>query len=158
LQRITSWAPIIGRWTIENGTVTYNGPEEGPSRPFGICLSSARFNEGEIKVKVELSAETAEGRVLFGFRSLSESYWTVGLGGWQRAYTVSEFDPSFGWQPTSVLGSRASLVPNKEYEVETKVLDQRVYLAVDSVRVMEYVLEKPVTWSAWGLCVGRTEG
>jgi hypothetical protein len=154
LQPITSWAPIVGRWTIDNGTVTYNGPEEGVSHPFGICLSNARFGEGKIKVKVELSADTA-GRVVFGYRSQGESYWTVGLGGYQRAYVLSEFDPSFGWRGTSVLGSQANLVPNKKYELEAKLSGQRVYFAVDHVRVLEHVLEQPVTSGqvgvfAWG--------
>jgi hypothetical protein len=154
LQPITSWAPIVGRWTIENGTVTYDGPEEGAANPFGICLSNARFNEGEIRVKVELSTNGDVGRVLFGYSPQNGSYWTAGLGGYERAYVLSEFD-SHGWRPTSVLGSRANLIPNKAYEVETKLFGQRVYLAVDSVRVIEYVLEKPMTSDqvgvfAWG--------
>jgi len=151
---IKSWAPIVGRWTIENGTVTYDGPESEAGHPFGICLSSARFGEGKIHVKVELSADTA-GRVLFGFRSQAETYWTAGLGGYGRAYVLSEFNPTLGWRATTALGSHTNLVPEKSYELEMKLAGQVVYLVVDGVRVIEQVLGQPVAFGqvgvfAWG--------
>jgi len=145
-----SWAPIVGRWSVENGGVTYLGPQEGTGHPYGICVSNAKFVEGSIKVTVHLSPDTA-GRVLFGYRSPSETYWTAGLGGYKSAYVLTEFDPSFGWRGKSLLGTDTNLKADKDYDVEVKLLGQRITLTVDTVRVLERVLEQPVSSGQVGL-------
>ena len=155
IQQVPStWAPIVGRWTVDDQVVVYEGPQEGTGHPFGICLSNLRFTEGTINVTVVLSqdAQDTAGRVLFGYRSLSESYWTAGLGGYGSAYVLSEFDPSFGWRAISPpLGSDSNLNFGKNYRVEVKLAGQRVYLTIDDVRVLEHVLDQPVTSGQVGL-------
>ena len=141
----------MGRWTIKDGEVTYTGPQGNTGQPYGICLTNARFSEGVIKVAVELSPDTS-GRVLFGYRSLSEGYWTAGLGGHEGcAYGLSEFSPAYGWRATSLLGSASNLNSGRKYEIEMKLSGQRIYLTVANVRVLEHVLEQPVTSGQVGL-------
>jgi hypothetical protein len=53
------------------------------------------------------------------------------------------------------LGRQANLVPNRIYELEVALSGQRLTLTVDNVRVIEHVLEQPVTSGqvgvfAWG--------
>jgi hypothetical protein len=153
-EAITSWAPIVGRWTIQTGTPTYEGPQQDTPHPFGICVSNASFSEGTIKVLINLSEDT-EGRVLLGYRSPDQPYWTVGLGGYGSAYVLSEYDPGVGWRARSGLGSQTNLVGGKDYEIEVKLEGQRVQLTVDTVRVLDYVLEQPMAPGqagvfAWG--------
>lgn len=149
---ISSWAAVVGRWTFEDGSATYGGPQDVKTVPFpyGICVSNARLSEGEVNLDVELSEGTS-GRVLMGYRSPSERYLTVGLGGYGYAYVLSEFEPSYGWRATAVLGSDQNLKPRKQYEVGVQIAGQRVSLSVNSIRVMQYVLEQPLTTGQVGL-------
>jgi hypothetical protein len=149
-QVASAWAPIVGRWTVGEKGVVYNGPQEGTGHPFGICLSNLRFTEGTTDVSVVLSPGTS-GRVLFGYRSLNETYWTAGLGGYGASYVFSKFEPSLGWRPTSVLGSQSNLEFGKNYRIEAKLAGQRLYLTIDGVRVLEHVPQQPLTSGQLGL-------
>ena len=60
---VFSWAPIVGRWSIEDGSVTYLGPQENASFPFGLCVSNVRLSEGEASVSISISPKTS-GRLL----------------------------------------------------------------------------------------------
>ncbi len=136
---VTSWAPLVGQWKVNDGEVTYVGPQQETAHPFGICVSNVSLTEGVVSVSVALSQGTS-GRILFGYQSPNEAYWTIGLGGYESAYVLSEFDPLIGWRKTSAWGSDKNLQYNQEYEVEVKVTGQRV-------RLLEAISKPSVTRS-----------
>jgi hypothetical protein len=75
----------------------------------------------------------------------------AGLGGWERAYTIGEFEPAFGGRRLAAAGSAEHLVPGHPYAVRVDITGQRIALAVDDVRVLEHVLPKPLISSQVGL-------
>jgi hypothetical protein len=148
--RVSSWAPIVGRWTITDDEVAYLGPVEGQPSPYGICVSNVWIEEGVGKACVRLSSNTS-GRIPLGYRSPTDPYLTVGLAGYRHAYTITEFDPSLGWRGVSNAGNEENLSVEKEYMIEVEVRGQRVNLTVDGVRVLDYVLGHPLTAGQMGL-------
>ena len=152
-QQITSWAPIVGRWTIEEEVETYLGIQDSCTHPFGLCASNLSLTEGSVKVSVELSAtKDASGRILLGYRSPKESYLSVGIGGYKSAYALSEFSVSYqGWRAVSLAGSEDNLVANTKYEIEVRIEGQRIFLIVNDVKIFEHVLERPLLSGQTGL-------
>jgi hypothetical protein len=157
-ERARSWAPIVGRWSIEPEHVRYRGPQNaGSSRPFGICVSNADLSDGSVSVRVSLSgiAENpswrTEGKIVLGYHSPTERYVMAGLGGWHRAYTIGEFDPAFGWRSLSVAGIEENLAPEQQYKLRVTLTGQRVSVAVDDVRVLDHTLDKPISGGQVGL-------
>lgn len=115
-ERIERWLPIVGRWTFqEQGIAIYEGPQEEPRLPYGICVSNVRFSEGEASATICLPAGDSDlgrdssGRLLLGYQSPSMEYFIVGLGGYGYAYTLSRYDPSFGWRGLALTGSHLNL-------------------------------------------------
>ena len=149
-EKISSWAAIVGRWTITDDEIVYLGHAEGHAFPYGICVSNVRLEEGRARMSVRLSPKTS-GRILLGYRSISETYLSVGLAGYGNAYTITEFDPSIGWRGISNAGMEENLSYEREYTMEVSVLGQRISLTVDNVRVLDYVLDHPITSGQMGL-------
>lgn len=151
-QQITSWAPIVGRWTTEGEVMTYLGIQEGCTHPFGLCASNLSLTEGSVKVSVELSAtKDASGRILLGYRSPNESYLSVGIGGYKSAYVLSEFSLSQGWRALSLAGSEDNLLPDTKYEIEVRIAGQKISLIVNDVKIFEHVLDRPLISGQTGL-------
>ena len=155
---VRSWAPIVGRWSIEPERVRYLGPQDDGSKPpFGICVTNADLTDGSVSTGVSLSQSPdgasfrTEGKVLLGYRSAEDRYIITGLGGWHRAYTIGEFDPGFGWRAVATAGVEENLSPGQQYDLQVTLTGQRVSVAVDGVRVLAHVLEKPLTGGQVGL-------
>lgn len=147
-----SWAPIMGRWTIEEDAQTYLGIQDGCTHPFGLCVSNSNFTEGSVKVSVELpTPKDSSGRILLGYRSPNESYLCVGINGYRSAYVLAEFSLSQGWRALSLAGSEDNLLPDTKYEIEVCIAGQRISLIVNDVKIFEHVLERPLTSGQTGL-------
>lgn len=156
-QSVTNLAAIIGRWKIEEGRAVFEESER-PEWPFGICVSNIRFLDGEARVTVRLMHERAEGRIVLGYRSLENEYFTVGLRGHGRAYSISHFNPAIGWSPLAGAGSPENLAVGRSTKVCVKVRGQRILLEVDGVRVLERVLPVPLPYGQLGLFAWGDEG
>jgi hypothetical protein len=153
----TNWAPIFGRWSFEDGNAQYLGSEtvtpvpQPTATPFGICVSSVQFSEGEISCIVRLprgdnpgvSSDTS-AYVLLGYRSARDEYFGAGLAGWRSAYTIMKNEPVRGWVQIALAGSKENLIPEHLYNVRVRVRGQNVVLHVDDVRVLEHVLDEPL--------------
>jgi len=160
---IANWAAIIGVWDFSDGRRLYRSPDEmlgQPQFPYGICISNVRFSEGTARATVrfpEGNNVSAEGRLLFGYRSPTDPYLTAGLGGHDRAYTIYLFEPTFGWRALAFAGSQKNLISDHPYKLSVRVLGQRITLEVDSVQVLEHILETPLPQGQFGLFAwGRT--
>jgi hypothetical protein len=165
-KHITNWAPIVGQWSLEKERNIYRGPQPAQQEQlgihkFGICVSDVQFSEGEATSTIQLPegedgvAQDASAYILFGYRSVSDDYLGAGLAGYTSAYTITRYEPAFGWRGLAVAGSKTNLRPNKPYRVTVRMQGQRVTLIVDGIRVLEYVLEAPIPIGqlgqlAWG--------
>jgi hypothetical protein len=148
-QSVEHLMPTVGRWDVAR--TQFLGPDAPDSRhPLGLCLSDVTLNEGEVSVVVRLSADSA-GRILLGYRSQDEPYYSIGLGGYTGAFVVSEYLPIEGWHGRAVAGSAQNLSTERDYEVRVQLVGQRATLIVDGVRVIEYTLRRPIGSEQIGL-------
>jgi hypothetical protein len=159
-EKVTKWAPVVGRWKIED-TISYLGQPAAqlPAPTYGICVSDKRFTEGEAKVTIRLPsnvdgnavADDASACILFGYRSPSEEYFNVGLAEWETAYSISRLEPGRSWRAVVTAGSKENLSPDRPYNLLVRVQGQRIVVEVDDVRVLEHVLEAPLPNGQLGL-------
>ena len=156
---IKNWAPIVGRWEFPTPADAIYATPQQPNSPFGICVSNIRFSEGNAKVMVQLPNANNDvgGRILLEYRSVSDAYITVGLGGWGSAYNIAQFDRVQGWRPVILSGSQDNLAPEHEYEVLVRARGQRLVLEVDSIQVLEHVLDTPISQGQLGLFAWGTD-
>lgn len=150
-QNLIHWAPVAGRWSFNERDITYSGPEPNSTVELGVCVTNRRLTEGIVSCRVQFTAPSAEGRLLLGYRSLDEGYIMAGLGGWNRAYTIGEFVPAFGWRALALAGTAENLVPNQWYSQSAELTGQRLQLSVDTVRVLQHVFDQPATSGQVGL-------
>lgn len=143
------WAPVVGRWSTDEEP-HYLGPQEQLPAPFGICVTDLHLTGGTIAVKMRMNGES-EGRILLGYRAPSERYVIAGLKGWKFAYTIGEYVHGFGWKALAYAGTSANLSPDRWYEVQVALSGQRLALTVDGVRVLDHVLETPISGGQSGL-------
>jgi hypothetical protein len=160
---ITNWAAIVGRWSFSGQQATYLGPKvQNPAAgiPVGICVTNFQLTEGKVSCRVKLPDSESEGRVLLGYRSPNEIYVMAGIGGWSYAYTVGVRDPSIGWRALAVAGNADNLTPDQWYTQTVELTGQRIQVSVDNVRVLQHVLDTPLTGGQVGLfavSLGRIE-
>jgi hypothetical protein len=147
---------VEGLWSFTPRGMKYRGPRENSEHPYGIAISTRRFQSGFLRLSVRLkNNENAAGRILIGYNSRSKPYFTVGLGGHGAAYVVSEWVPGKHWITRQADGSALDLAPNRRYVLDVTVDGPRIALSVDSVPVLEYVSPSPVQLGnigayAWG--------
>src|SRR5208282_1523529 len=102
--KISKLAAVVGRWEVDKDRAVYEKPAN-EQFPYGICLSNVRFSEGEARVTVKKTKDVpVQGRILLGYRSEADEYWSVGLGGGGGGYSVVRFVPPFGWAPVATAG------------------------------------------------------
>lgn len=149
---IESWAPIAGVWARDGQGIEYRGPQSQQLQPFGLYVSNVQLSEGSVRVRARLGDTTdSAARILFGYRSPTERYYSVGLGGYGLAYVLSEFNPSSGWRGVTYAGSAANLERETDYVLEATLLGQRLHFSVDGVRVLATVLDAPLSGGQIGL-------
>jgi hypothetical protein len=150
----TNWAAIVGRWSFSGEDASYLGPDDDlPDRvpSYGICITNYQLTEGKVSCRVKLDESTSEGRFLIGYRSLDERYIMAGIGGWKRAYTVGEREPTLGWVALAGVGNAVNLTPDQWYTQTVELNGQRLRVSVDNVPVLQYVLDKPLINGQVGL-------
>ena len=153
-EKPTNWAALAGRWSFSGQNATYLGPDlerTGLAIPIGICVTNFQLTEGKISCSVKLPDSTSEGRLLLGYRSPDQRYILAGIGGWKRAYTVGERDPTIGWRGIAGAGSAENLTPGQWYTQTVELNGQRIQVSVDNVRVLQHIFDKPVTSGQVGL-------
>jgi hypothetical protein len=149
-RKIGKWIGIRGHWHVDGGSIRYTGPEsESATWPHGICVSDAKFSDGELKIKI-MPGSRLDGRVLLGYRNPDEPYILVGLGG-GHAYTLGVFEPNQGWRNVIGVGPQADLVPDREYHIHISVRGQKINLIVDGVSIFDYLLPSPIQFGQAGL-------
>jgi hypothetical protein len=145
-----NWAAVVGRWAATPELIQYLGPQPQFPHPLGICLTNVNITGGTITARISPSGD-AEGRILLGYRSPTERYVMAGLRGWNFAYSIGEFEPSLGWRALAAAGAATNLTPEQWYQVSVALSGQRISLTVDGVRVLDHVLERPLSGGQAGL-------
>jgi hypothetical protein len=154
-QTLWKWAPMAGKWSFERRSAKYLGPEEQRD-PFGLALAPDHLRQGSLQVAVRLDNPTGgSGRLVFGYDSSSGNYFSVGIGGYGRAYVVDEFDRGRGWGGLALQGSTANIRAKSDISLRVALRGQRVRLTVDRVKVIEQNLPHPLLGDqvgvfAWG--------
>jgi hypothetical protein len=154
-----SWIDIIGIWNRPTtNEIRYTGPSDIHPPPIGIIINDGMVNKGNITCKAYFPETVSEARILFGYSSQSNRYYSAGLGGHYAGYAIQEFDPNFGWRGVKLAGNSENLRIKKEYHIEVQITGSKISLFVDDVRVLEHVLDKPLEGNQIGLlAVGKTD-
>jgi hypothetical protein len=159
---ITNWAPLAGNWKFDSLAAIYTAPED-PQLPYGLVLSPLRLRSGSLRTRVSFNeTEISNGRIVFGYNSTIGTYFSAGLGGYNRAYVLDEYTPGRGWKALRALGSSQNLVTQSPYELEVALRGQSVQLIVNTIKVLEEPLPYPPTGDqvglfAWGTSEVRFE-
>jgi hypothetical protein len=151
-KKITKLAAVVGRWKFADGDAVCEGPEQ-PQWPFGLSVSDVRFLEGEARVTVQRTDSTGllDGRIVFGYRSEKDDYFTVGLHAEGKAFQIVHYSPAMGWSTLASAGLAENLAVGRPITVRVLVRGQRVSLEVDGVRVIEHVSPIPLPYGQLGL-------
>lgn len=151
-QKIEKWAAISGRWKFTKTGASYHGPDEGAASPLGIARASQRFQDGTITAAVRLqrNKDTSAG-IVVGYQSPKAPYTVAQIGGYGRAYDISDYLPEVGWISRTAAGTLANLSPDQVIHLEVRVAGQTIEMAVDDVDVLRHVLPTPIEGSGLGL-------
>ena len=152
IELVTKWRGIIGKWnTDSSNSATYVKPQVG-EQPFGLCVSNCSLSEGEIAFEILQSSGVVDGRVVLGYRSPTEDYFIIGVGGYGKAYTLSHFSLSGGgWKEIMGVGDPANLPANEKYEVKVKLNQKSIVLEVNGVVVLNHSLASSIPYGQIGL-------
>jgi hypothetical protein len=158
-EKITKLAAVVGRWKFEDGEAICEGPEQ-PQWPYGLSVSDVRCLEGEVRVTVQRTDVFGplDGRIVFGYRSERDDYFTVGLHSEGKAYQIVHYSPAGGWTSLASAGLAENLLIGRPITVRALVRGQRLSLEVDGVRVLEYVSPIPVPYGQLGLFTWLRQG
>jgi hypothetical protein len=156
---VTNLAAIVGRWQFADGRAICEGPE-APEWPFGLAASNVRFLEGEARVTVRRTDGPGllDARIVLGYRSEQQDYFTVGLHSEGKAYQIVHYSPATGWSPIVRAGLAENLATEHLIKVRVLVRGQRVSLEANGVRVLEHVLPMPLPSGQLGLFTWLRQG
>lgn len=148
---LTSWVQMAGRWQLEGPTATYLSPDPKLSMKYAFVLGAVRFHRGTITAKVTLREGCDAARILFGYDPSSGAYYTVGLGGYGRAYVLTEYIPNLAWNALKVEGTKDNLVLDTPYDLKIWLKGQSISLSVNGVEVFRDRLASPPAGDQIGL-------
>ena len=159
-KKITKLAAVVGRWKFADGDAVCEKPVQ-PQWPFGLSVSDVRFLEGEARVTVQRTDSTGvlDGRIVFGYRSEKDDYFTIGLHAEGKAYQIVHYSPINRVDSTlASAGLAENLAVGRPITVRVLVRGQRVSLEVDGVRVLEHVSPIPLPYGQLGLFTWLRQG
>ncbi len=139
---ITQWAPIAGTWEIADSLAKFTG-YDSPSFKIGIALSNVYSVAAVVQATVELeNTDDGCGRILFGYNSSDGVGFSVGLGGYGKAFAINQVVVGQGSKFVHGLGKKENLKANHPYRVEAQFRGTNVKLSVDGVAVLDHNLSQ----------------
>lgn len=152
-ETFAGWAPVIGQWRLGE-TAEYLPPSE-PELATGIVLAPGTITDGRLVCSVRFPSGGPEplpqGRIVFGFDSASQAFYSAGLGGFNSLYLLEQFIPSQGIVPVRSGGNPINLERDTDYQLSVVLTGQWVSLAVNGVEVLETALPIPLQGTQFGL-------
>lgn len=151
-QKVEKWAAISGRWKFPKTGVHYLGPDEGAAYPLGIARAAQRFQDGKITtwIKLKRNIKTSAG-IVIGYQSPKAPYTVAQIGGYDRAYDISDYLPDVAWVSLAAAGALSNLSAGQSMKLEVRVAGQTLEMAVDEVDVLRHVLPRPLEGTGFGL-------
>lgn len=152
------YQPIIGRWNFTDRSIRYLGPEDEYTRiPHGIILIKNMFTDGVIDVTVSFTKidPNACARILFGYDRTSLDYYTVGIGGYSRAFVLSKYVSKTAWLCTDFYGLCESLELS-EYRLRLEVKETDFIAIINGIEMFKGKLpdlkqDSRFGFFAWGV-------
>ena len=154
------WAPILGRWEIDQAGQRFLGEElnataHGQIFPVGLAVSNVVIQNGTCRVRMRFRAPfgTSEqaGGIVLGYRSPEQNYIFAELGAAHSAYSVGEYVSGFGWRPLATTGQLENLRDGRDYVLQINLRGQELRVLVDDVPVMQHLLAHPLEGRQVGL-------
>ena len=134
---VKNFVPIMGKWEIsaEEAKATFTKYDSKPWM-IGIAISSIRAVKGDFRAKVSFT-NVADGcaHFVFGHDSATSEGLAVGLGGYDRAYSVSRYSTR-GSRALVLVGRKDNLQEKHEYRIEATLRGQLLVFRVDEVEVL----------------------
>ena len=142
---------IVGKWNIDEKKAEFIRYDNA-SFKIGVALSDVRCTAGDFAATVEL-AEVEEGCAHFVLGHDPENMiaFTVGIGGFDRAYSISEYYLPRRSRMIHGIGQKENLRANRKYRIEVQLRGQNVKFSVDGTRVFEHTLPHPLYGDQFGI-------
>jgi hypothetical protein len=146
-----NWAALTGTWKFDGSKATFLKPQD-PQFPVGTALASGAFRAGTASVMVTVEDwSDAAARVIIGYNPRSNAYFSIGLGGYTRAYVFDEYKEGVGWKGFRTSGNVANLQAKIPYKLTVSLQGQSAGLIVNDILVMETNLPSPLSGGQIGL-------
>lgn len=149
-ETLTSFVPISGDWDFDGSQVEYKGPSDA-TIPHGVCLARSRFRSGMIETKVTVQSRDSSARIIVGFNAATQSYYSIGLGGYGSAYLLDTHVAGEGWRQLDRVGSASQIPLNSEQHLRVELLGQKISLLINDVLVIQSTIPNPLEGSQVGL-------
>lgn len=151
----------ISKWESKKPQITYLAPYEEPldgtdPRNVALALFEGEMKRGFIKTKVRFAKEGSRiARIVIGYDSVTEGYYSVGIGGYGIAYLIDRYDEGVGWHAIASKGKREQIKRERTYQIEVRLDGQRLILKVDNTELFRYLLPaknlgKQIGLFSWG--------
>ena len=146
---VSNWIPIVGTWTIEAGRALFTGPEN-PTFKLGIALCDVRTTNGFFRLKVEMSGGDC-AHLVFGHDAATGSGYSIGLGGYDRAFVLHTYGINQGARLIRGVGKKENLQAGRTYLLDVRLEGSVVSLEVNGVEVLEHNLPHPLIGDQVGI-------
>lgn len=148
-----NWAALSGRWQTNESACRYtgHGQQEG-ALGLGLCLNQKRMTDGEIHAEISLTrTDRTTGGIFVGYQSLNRHYIAACIGAHDRAYSLVQFVPGYGFRSLTASGTNENLNVGSAYKLQVQFAAQRLRMRVNGVDVIDSVLDAPLEGTGWGL-------
>lgn len=152
-QAITDWAALSGRWAFSVGRAVYQGPDDQTvSVPLGLAIGAQMFRDGSLRTRIKLSqTKETTGGLVIGYSAVNAPYVAGQIGAYDKAYSISEYRPNFGWSAIASAGLLRNLSIEAAHDLELRLQGQSLSMTVNNVNVLNVLLRQPLEGRAAGL-------
>lgn len=138
MKKVTQFLPLYGKWDLATeGVASFTNSSVGSESSHGLILSSCSISDGIIEADIELG-DASKGGAALVFRANGQSeFYSAGIGGFERAYTLFHAD-NMRFSQLRGVGSISNIESNRKYRVRIQIEGQRVDMSVDGVKLISY--------------------
>ncbi len=156
----TNWAPILGRWEINDSIQKFQGEGQkavahGQSLTIGLAVSNVTMQNGLCRVCIKFSSPFGEsehsGGIVLGYLSQEQHYVFARLGAARSAYSLGEYVSGFGFRSLATAGQLQNLKSDRDYVLQVNLSGQELRVLVDDVPVIQHLLSRPLEGRQVGL-------
>jgi len=133
------WTILAGRWRVEDGVVTYLGPDDRAGH--GLILSRQGLWNGSLETVVRIAGgPDTQAQIAFSHNPVTRAFYAAGIGD-THAYALQAFTDAA--QLVQVFGQRQDIGSDASYRLTLRLTGEQYSLSVNDVKVMSGVLPTP---------------